>query len=252
MAVIKGNKILGVTIAKVTKQDILEKIKKYISQPGDFFHIVSLNPENLVVAQENSQFKKVLETAQIKLIDGAGVILAARILSVPLGERLTGVELAENLLNLAKEMSLRVLLIGGRPNLAETLAKCYEDRLTQAKFKGYRGIRNIKNPKKGEEEKIFNIVAYFKPHLVLVAFGSPAQELWLARHRRQLRGVICAGVGGAFDYLSGRLLRAPSFLQKIGLEWLFRLIRQPWRWWRQLRLIKFLWLVAKEKWKKKF
>jgi len=144
-------------------------------------------------------------------------------------------------------MRLRVLLIGGRPNLAESLVNCYRVEFSQAKFKGVYGIKDIKNPQKKEEQEIFSIVADFKPHIVLVAFGSPDQELWLYRHRDQFKNCLCMGVGGAFDYLSGSIIRAPGFLRKIGLEWLFRLLKQPWRWRRQLRLIKFLWLVVKQK-----
>jgi len=83
--------------------------------------------------------------------------------------------------------------------------------------------------------------------LIFVAFGSPAQELWLYKHRGKFKGIVCMGVGQGFDVLSGQVKRAPLLLRKIGLEWLYRLITQPWRWRRQLRLVKFLWLVFKEK-----
>lgn len=243
---INNNKLLGITIASQSKSIILYKIKKYLEQPVGFFHIVSLNPENLVIAQENLEFKKVLETAQIKLIDGVGIILAARLLRIEAGERVTGVELMEELIKLAGERRLRVLLIGGKDNLAERLANCYQKRFPEAKFLGLEGIKEIKNPQKKEEEKIFSIVADFKPHFVFAAFGSPDQELWLARHYHRLAGVVGMGVGGAFDFLSGRVPRAPSIIRRLGFEWLFRLLVQPWRWRRQRRLVKFAWLIFLE------
>ncbi len=241
------NKLFGISIKRQSKKNILEEIKKYLSSPKGFFHVVSLNPENVVVSYYNDVFKDVLETAQIKIIDGSGIVLAAQILGVPIGERLTGVELMEGLLGEANRGRLRVLFLGGKPNLANDLANCYSQLQPEAKFLGIEGIKNIERPQKDEEEKIFSIVADYKPHLLFASFGSPSQELWLARHSNKLEGIVCMGVGGAFDYLAGSIVRAPGILRKIGLEWLFRLIMQPWRWRRQLRLITFAWLVLKEK-----
>jgi len=246
MTFVNKNKILGILITKQSKKDILEKIKKYFINPNGFLHIVSLNLENIIMAQEDKNFKKVIEAAQIKIIDGIGVVIAGRILKIEL-ERIAGVDLMLELIKIASQERLRLLLIGGKPNLANSLANCYQNQSPQAYFKGIYGIKDIKNPQKKEEQEIFSIVADFKPHIVLVAFGSPDQELWLYRHRDQFKNCLCMGVGGAFDYLSGSIIRAPGFLRKIGLEWLFRLLKQPWRWRRQLRLIKFLWLVVKQK-----
>ena len=109
-----SNKILNITIPVDTKVNILEKIKKNILKQGRFFHIVSLNPENLVLTHENPRFKKIVETAQIKLVDGVGIVLAARWLGVPIGERMTGVDLMEELIIMANKLRFRVLLIGAR------------------------------------------------------------------------------------------------------------------------------------------
>ncbi|PIQ72371.1 hypothetical protein COY13_02740 [Candidatus Roizmanbacteria bacterium CG_4_10_14_0_2_um_filter_36_35] len=245
----KTNKLLGITISPETKTSILEKIIKYIRSPKGFFHIVSLNPENLVIAQENKEFKKVLETAQIKIIDGMGIVLAGCLLNLNL-ERLTGVDLMKNLIILASSMRLRVLLIGGKANLALELADCYQREFFETKFKGIEGIKDLKNPTDKEEEDTLSIVRRYKPQLIFVAFGSPDQELWIERHKNEFSGSVVMGVGGAFDYLSENINRAPKFVRKLGLEWLFRLVNQPWRWKRQCRLLKFIELVFKEKWTK--
>lgn len=241
------NKILEIPIPIDFKQDILEKIIKFIKKPQGFLHIVSLNPENLVIAQDNKEFKKVLCEAKMRIIDGVGIIMASRLLGIKAGERVTGVDLMNELIKIASERRLRVMLIGGKPKLAESLADCYQKKYPEAEFLGIEGIKDIKTGKKSvlkeEERKIFNIVADFKPHLVFVAFGSPYQELWIERHKEEFSGCVVMGVGGAFDFLGGEVKRAPIFIRKIGLEWLFRLLHQPWRWRRQVRLVRFLWLI---------
>lgn len=248
------NKLVDIPLENLSKKQILEKIKKYIMMGREFIHIVSLNPENIVIANEDKQFFKAIRSAQIRIVDGSGIVMAAQMLHIPIGERVTGVGLTSDLMTIAKEMRLRVLLIGGMPNLAESIAKCQNELNSEAKFVGLEGIKDIKNPKIDEEARIFSIVTSLRPHLLFVSFGSPAQELWLYKNRLKLRGIVCMGVGGAFDFLSGTVVRAPTFLQAIGLEWLFRLIVGPWRWRRQLRLIKFIWLIILEKlnsWKSK-
>lgn len=240
-------KLLGIEVKNQSKNEVLEKIKKYIDLHNQFCHIVSLNPENIVVVQKNNIFKKVIETAQIQLIDGVGIVLAAQILNIPIGMRLTGIDLMKELLELAEKGRLTVLLIGGRPNLALQLADCYKTQFPEANFFGIEGFKNIQKPTKKEENKILSIVRSSKPNLIFAAFGSPAQELWLARCSNAFKGIVCMGVGQGFDVAAHLVNRAPILIQKIGFEWLYRLVTQPWRWRRQLRLIQFIWLVLKER-----
>jgi N-acetylglucosaminyldiphosphoundecaprenol N-acetyl-beta-D-mannosaminyltransferase len=239
----KNNSILSVPIQPLTRNEILEYIKKYILSPQDFFHVVSLNPENMVIIHENDNFKRVATTAQIRIVDGVGVAIAGKVLGVPTGERMTGVDLMDELLKVGNEFSLSALLIGGRANLAQELAECYRRTYGQIKVRGIEGFKDIKTPTIEEEREIFSIVAATRPRLLFVAFGSPWQELWLYQHREKLQGIVCMGVGGAFDYLSGKVGRPPRLIRAIGLEWLYRLLIQPWRWKRQLRLLTFIWLV---------
>lgn len=244
------NQLLGVTLQNNTKVSILEQIRKNIEHPSDFFHIVSLNPENLVVAQHDHQFQALLEAGNVKLADGNGIILAAKMLGLVAGERVTGVELTEELLDLAGRMRLRVLLIGGRPNLAIELANCYQKKYPEASFKGTEGIKNIHKPTDHDEEQhLKHIVADTRPQIILMSFGSPFQEKWLYNHRHELKGIICMGVGGSFDFIAGTVKRAPRWIRMLGFEWLFRLIQEPWRWKRQLRLLTFIKLVLKQKFK---
>jgi N-acetylglucosaminyldiphosphoundecaprenol N-acetyl-beta-D-mannosaminyltransferase len=244
------NSLLGIPLPLDDKNSILDKIKLYIASPKGFYHIVSLNPEIMTIASENPLFKKVVRTAQIRIVDGFGIVLAAQMLNLKAAPRLTGVDLMEELVNMASVMRLRVMLIGGKQKLAEDIAKCYNDKYPKAKFIGMMGMEDIKNPKSVEEREINSIVAGFRPQIVIASFGSPEQEIWLDRHKELFSGMVVTGVGGAFNYIGGQVLRAPSPLRAMGFEWLFRLFTQPWRWKRQMRLFKFVKLVVEQKWRK--
>lgn len=243
--------ILGIPVEEQTKKEVLDKIKKYLETPSEnrseFFHIVSLNPEILVSASENEKFKRIIRSAQIRIRDGAGIGLAGAILGLKTGERFTGVELVEELLKYASSSERPVLLIGGLPKVAESLAECYSQKFPSGTYLGFEGYKNIKKPTPQEEEAVLSIIHDRTPQIVLAAFNSPDTEMWLYEHRDELKGVVCASVGGAFNYLSGSVRRPPFFIRKIGMEWFWRLVTQPWRWKRQLRLIKFGYLVFRQK-----
>ncbi len=243
-------KILKIEIKDYTLKSILDKIEKYISSPQGFFHITSINPEIAVLSEEGRLFRRVINTSQIRIVDGIGIVLAARILGMRIPPRLSGVDLMSKLLKQASIDRLRVMLIGGKGNLAESLANCYLQLYPEANIFGLEGIKNIRHLKKEEEKRIFSIITDRKPHFLFIAFGSPYQELWLWKNRNRLKGIVCMGVGGAFDYLSGTIKRPPLIIRKIGLEWFYRLIWQPWRIRRQLKLFKFAWLVWRQKYLK--
>ena len=239
-------KIFGIEFETLSKEDILEKIKKFIKNPRGMLHIVSLNPEILVISLRDKEFKEIIRKAQIKIVDGVGVVLALFLLGQGRVKRMPGVDLFKFLLDWAGEKGFKVLLIGGKGKLAKSIADCYKKRFSSAKFLGIEGIENIRRVKKNEEKEIFSIVADFKPHFIFVAFGSPFQEKWIWRNRKHFEGAVVMGVGGAFDYVGGLLWRPPLFIRKIGLEWFWRLILQPWRAKRQVRLLKFSILVLKD------
>ncbi len=240
-------RLLGLELHTLSKNLILDKIKKDSKNLHSFYHIVSINPEIVILTRKIPLFKKVVETAQIQIMDGIGTVLASKMLNLSLASRLAGVDLMQELLSMAGKERLTVMLIGGKGNLAKTIADCYNRLQPKAKYIGIEGIKNITKPTKSEEKAIFSIVSDMKPRILLVAFGSPQQELWLWENRLRLSGIICMGVGGGFDYLAGKINRAPLFIRKIGLEWLYRLLRQPWRWRRQLRLIEFSYLVLRQR-----
>lgn len=239
-----ANQLLGITIPTASKNDIREKIVKNITDEKKFFHIISLNAENIVLTAENPEFKRVVEAAQMCIIDGSLVTVAAKLCSIPTGDRYPGVDVMSDLLQQAHNRRLRVVLIGGGPKVAEMTVECQKKIYPNVAFAHTAGFADISKPTPAEEKEIYSIVAATKPHMVFVAYGSPAQELWIERNSKLFDGMVVMGVGGAFDFLSGKVPRAPQFIRSLGQEWLFRLLIQPWRIKRQLRLVKFLWLVV--------
>lgn len=236
------------TIKPLSKEEVLEKCVNFIEKPEGFFHVVSINPENVVVAQNDSSFRSILQSGDIQLIDGIGIVLASKFLGLTIGERFTGVDFMEEFIKKIADRSLRVLFLGGKADLAEKVQKCYEKKYKKLTFLGVNGIKNIKEYQKSKEgEEILQVIHDYKPHILFVSFGSPFQEKWLWENRLSLQGVLCAGVGGAFDFVTGSVPRAPLLLRVTGLEWLFRLVLQPWRWRRQMRLLTFISLVIKQR-----
>ncbi|GIW62841.1 MAG: acetylglucosaminyldiphosphoundecaprenol acetyl-beta-D-mannosaminyltransferase [Patescibacteria group bacterium] len=221
-------------------ESVLYLINKGRDKNRKFTHIVSINPEIMVLSFFNKEFRGVIRKAQFLIADGVGVVVAAKILYNRKLVRVTGSGLIEKILNSAKIGSFRVLLIGGRPGLAKKISDCYNSKSKKIFCLGIEGIKDIKNVKKKEIKEIKSIVSSFKPHIVFLAFGSPNQEIFAWRYRDLFDKNIVVGVGGGFDYLGGVVPRAPKLLRKYGLEWLFRLIVQPKRVFRQARLLVFV------------
>jgi N-acetylglucosaminyldiphosphoundecaprenol N-acetyl-beta-D-mannosaminyltransferase len=242
--------LLNIELQNDNLNQVLEKTKEYLSNPSGFFHITSINPETIMLARQNELFKTILNEGQIKINDGVGISLAAKILGIKTGPRITGVDLMIDLLNIANRGRLSVMLLGAGPKIADNVVICQKRAYPEVRFISMTGIENIKNPKISEENTILAIVRNRKPHMLFVAFGSPYQEMWIWKHKKQLEGIICMGVGGAFDFLSGNITRPPKILRHFGLEWLHRLVISPKRLYKQSYWIKFMSLVIKQRFNK--
>ncbi len=243
-----GQSISGVIVKPSSYKSILEKTRMYISHRNGFFHIVSLNPEIIVLGAHHKEFRAVLNSADITLADGNGLYIACRLLGIPVDEHMTGVDTMRYLLEYIGKERLSALFIGGKAKVAEKLAECYLEKYPEARFIGIQGVSDIGQLSVQEEEDaITAIVVEHKPHFVFASFGSPQQELWLSSHKHLFSQSICMGVGGSFDFLSGEVRRAPRWIRSIGMEWVYRLVQQPWRWRRQLRLLEFIKLVFLQK-----
>lgn len=240
-------KILRSTYHPQSKKDILEKIDLFLMTFTPWIHITSLNPENIMHAYHNVQFNNILSQKSIQIVDGFGVLLACDILGYLKYERITGATFMNELIHTYGRKGYRFLFIGGKANVAKELVECYSKIYPKSQFFGTHGIMNIHNPKLVENRELTSIITEVKPNFVFVAFGSPAQEIWIDSQKALLEKSVCMGVGGGFDFALGKVIRAPIWIQKIGLEWLFRLVIEPWRLKRQLSILHFLFLVVKQR-----
>lgn len=204
----------------------------------EFAHIVSLNPENLVEAVNDDDFKSTYERAELIIADGIGILHAAHTLHISVGDKITGIDLMSELIH--KYPEKRIVFVGAHHNTAQQTLEYFVSK-TGASGSHWTAFPDVD---KNDSGLIHKITAA-KPDLLFVAFGSPAQELWIEKHRKQLQGVVCMGVGQAFNVYGGMVVRAPQPIQAVGLEWFYRLITQPWRWRRQLRLLKFVFFVLR-------
>ena len=229
--------ILGVGITNATKQEILEYIIKSLENFTKKYFIVTPNPEFLVLASHDSKFKDILNSADLALADGIGVVLAGKILKNPLKGKVTGVELLESLCERVAKKPITVGFLGGGDGVAERTAECL--------VKKYPGLKVAFASAEYNFYKNYN--GYKSIDVLFVAFGAPKQEMWMSENLEKIPVKIAIGVGGAFDYISGKVPRAPRWAQSIGLEWLSRLIVEPWRIKRQLALLEFIFLVLREK-----
>lgn len=254
--------LLGVKITNAKKEEILEYILQSLKNLGEKYYIITPNPEILVYANKHKGFKEILNHARLGLCDGIGVIWGGKILGINFKQRIAGTDFLESLCKKVSEKPITVGFLGAGPKIAERTAECLRLRYPKLKVSfaaqewsisnknSPEGFKNYDLRIKNEEKKIINHKSYIinqSIDILFVAFGFPKQEEWIARNLPHLPVRIAIGVGGAFDFISGNVPRAPVFLRKLGLEWLYRLIRQPWRIKRQLALLEFIFLVLKGK-----
>jgi exopolysaccharide biosynthesis WecB/TagA/CpsF family protein len=233
--------LLGVRTDNVNYDQALSLIEGFV-QNGSPHQVVTVNPEFIVAAQSDDDFRNILNASSLALPDGVGLLWAARFLSQPLQERVTGTDTVQRVAALAAQKGYSLFLLGAAPGVAVATAA----RLCQT-YPGLRIVGTHAGSPVLEEDKIVRLIQKAKPDILFVAYGAPQQDKWIARNLERLGVPVAMGVGGAFDFISGRAKRAPRWLQRLGLEWLHRLWREPWRWRRMLALPKFVWLVVRER-----
>lgn len=192
---------------------------------GGAHQICTVNPEFVMEARRNPAFAAVLANADLCTPDGFGLLLAVRYLGTPLRGRVTGVELSARLAALAAVRGYSLFLLGAAPGVADEAAAVLCERNPGLRIAGtFAGSPSLRH-----EPFLRQLIAAARPDILLVAYGHPRQDLWIARNQPHIGVPVAVGVGGVFDYLAGRVPLAPAPLRRLGLEWLFRLLRQPGR-----------------------
>lgn len=234
--------ILGIQVHVVTMDQVIGIVNAMVTS-GRTHQLATVNPEFIMTAQHHQDFRRVLNNTSLSFADGMGVVWASQILGRRLPERIAGVDVVERLSALAAQNGLRIFFLGAAPGVAEEAAKLLQERypglIVAGTFAG--------SPRPEEDEKICAIIERTRPDLLFVAYGAPNQDLWIARNQHRLQVAVAMGVGGTFDFIVGKSVRAPKVLQSLGLEWLHRLIREPRRWRRMLALPRFAYAVIRER-----
>lgn len=216
--------ILGVPIDDVTEDEAVKYIDTLMND-GKLHQVVTVNPEFVMEAQRDQRFMQVLNNASLATADGMGILMAARWIGTPIRERVTGVALVERLAKQAAIRRWRIFFLGSAPGVAEKAAQVLRHRYAGLQIAGaYAGSPSII-----EEPFVRQQILDANPDILLVAYGHPAQDLWIARNQSLLNVRLAIGVGGTFDEITGLVPQAPAWMHAIGLKWLWRLIKQPWR-----------------------
>jgi N-acetylglucosaminyldiphosphoundecaprenol N-acetyl-beta-D-mannosaminyltransferase len=230
----ESSTILDVTVHRVTAQAVRERLDSFVHS-GQPHQIVTVNMDFLRLARTDAAFQDALNGADLSVPDGVPVLWAAKLLGKPLAERVTGVDIVEQGSALAAERGYRIFLLGAEPGVADAAAAELSRR--------YPGlwVAGIYSPPFGpmSEEanaRMVQMVRDARPDMLFVAFGAPRQDTWIAQHRHELGVPVMVGVGGTFNFLAGRVSRAPLWMQRRGLEWLYRLRQEPRRLWKRYLL----------------
>ena len=241
---ILGARIDESPLAESARRCALFLRQKSLAEGGRLYHVLTVNPEFVMTARRDQEFAAIIEQCDLATPDGSGIILASLILGQRLSGRTTGVALADQLVKLAAEKGYRVFLLGAAPGVAAEAGRIWSRMYPGLHVAGsYPG-----SPDSAEADEITARITAAQADILFVAFGAPKQDLWIERNRASLPTVrLAMGVGGVFDYLTGRVPFAPAWLRAIGMEWLYRLYKQPWRWKRMLALPVFVLLVVGQK-----
>ena len=234
--------ILGVKVDAVTMAQAVERVEKLIAEKNSSM-VATANAEMLLNATHDAELKKILNAAALVVPDGAGTVWAARHLGKHMPERVAGFDLVQELMKISPARGIKFFLFGAAPGIADK-AKLKAEQL-------YPGIKIVGTRngyfKPADEPEIISQIKNSRPDILLAALGVPKQEKWLFKYKDELKVPVSIGVGGTFDVMAGVVKRAPLWMQKARLEWLFRAMLQPSRAGRLLALPKFVWKVHKQK-----
>lgn len=228
--------ILNIKFDMVDEKEALDRLIGFLDEKSPLKEVYTPNPEIVMLAQEDKELFKILNNADLVLADGIGLIVASKLKGLQLKHRVTGVDTMDKLLQYCAENKKSFFMLGGKPGIAEIACKNIEAKYEGVKIAGhYHGYFDEK-----DEAEIINKINNSKPDVLFVCLGAPKQEKWINKNKNKLNCALAMGVGGSVDVYAGVVERAPEIFQNLGLEWLYRLLKEPRRFKRMLVLPKFL------------
>jgi len=231
--------IFGVRVDDVTEDEAVARCERFIAEGRRI--VATPNPEIVMAARDDRDLRHALAHADLAIPDGGGLLLAARLWHQPFREQVRGSDLTTRLLTRAATQGWRIFLLGGSPGVADAAAAAIKTRWPTVQIVGtHAGLADEVH----DATTRAVVAAAGRIDILLVAYGGSRQERWMVRNLHALDVGVALGVGGTIDFLSGHVRRAPLWLRRARLEWLFRLAIQPWRWRRQLHAARFFPLIA--------
>ena len=225
--------VMGVGFDSLTLNEAVTEALRLISEHRSAY-VVTPNPEIVMMCRADTEVMDAVQKADLVLPDGIGVVYGAKILGTPLKQKVPGIDFAQALMEELSKTGGRAFLMGSKPGVAEMAAETLRNR--------YPGL-TICGTQDGyfkDDAPVIAAINEAKPDLLFVCLGAPKQELWMKRNASKLNVGIMAGLGGSLDVFAGTVKRAPVFFRKFGLEWFYRLVKEPWRFKRMMKLPKFL------------
>jgi len=241
--------ICGVEIDSYTFDEVVEAIAQHALSNGTPEYVVTPNAQHILTLQKDAHFREIYRKAFLVVPDGVSLLWAAKFLQTPLKGRVNGTDLFEKLCAIAAEKGLKIFLLGGRPGAAEKAKETLQARHPSIQIVGTHfppyGFES--NP--AELALINSKIKAAAPHILFVGLGAPKQEYWIYANYQELRVPISVGIGVSFELVADMVRRSPVWMQKIGLEWFFRLIVEPRRLWQRYIIGNphFIWLVLRQR-----
>ena len=243
--------ILGVKIDNITRDEAGEITETLIKESNKTCKMIfAPNVEFIMMAQKDKEFFDLLQESSLSTPDSIGVMIGAKLQKKCFKERIPGQSYFRKIIELSNEKGYSIYLLGGKPGIPEKTKENLEKIFPKVNIVGVHNGYFDEN----EEKEVIKEINELQPNVLFVALGAPRQEKWINKHRNELKVDVAAGQGGTYDYEAGKIKRAPIWIQKIGMEWFWRLCREPSRIKRQLVLPVYLFkvLFAKDKTKGKF
>ena len=234
--------LYSVQISQMNMLDTLAWLTQAIDERR-LTQVITANPIMLMAALAKPKYMEMMRRAELIVPDGTGIVWAAKYLGQPVVEKIAGIELLQQLLNVGETKGWRVFLLGASPETIEITADKLKKRYPLIQFVGVRD--GYFSPE--EDNQVIQQIREAAPDILFVGRSADNQDTWIDRYKEQLQVPVMMGIGGSFDVLSGKLKRAPKWFIRFHLEWFYRLLQEPWRYRRMLLLPQFVLRVMKDK-----